>query len=86
MKVGSHRSGSNLVRVALNVTSLTLISHAEYKRSSISSIYSRQQHSIKFEDGGFLNHQKSHRDGRMGEVQGGGGYTDVTLLAQLWPM
>lgn len=84
MKVGSHRSGSDLVRVALNVTSLTLISHAEYTRSSISSIYSRQQHLIKFEDVGFLNHQKSHRDGRIGEVQWG--YTDVTLLAQLWPM
>lgn len=53
MKVGSHRSGSNLVRVALNVTSLTLIGHAEYTRSSISSIYSRQQHLIKLEDGGF---------------------------------
>lgn len=57
MKVGSHRTGSsNLVRVALNVFGLTLISHAEYKRSSISSIYSRQQHLIKLEDGGLLEH------------------------------
>lgn len=56
MKVGSHRSGSDLVRVALNVTSLTLISHTEYTRSSISSIYSRQQRLIKLEDGGFLEH------------------------------